>query len=448
LISAAKPIDTPRFAAQLRAQAIDVNGRRVLISRLAGSGQEVDLTLPANCHGYPTELLASLDRLAAQQSINPLAALSIRRQSTVKDVQVVEGRSFLPLPHPLDFEWRFAPDASRALLDEAAGLTLPGADLLLFGTPGLAIEALTFPTRRRVTFLAESNSVTDRVAALNHAMGCPLDIAFCDAGLPRNSADAVLLDPPWYLDYARPMLAAAAHACRPGGVVLISLPPDGARPTAEADRRITVDFGRRLGLTLSEHRPLAIDYETPFFERNALTAAGLIAPPRWRRGDLVVFRKTAAPIRPPTASGHDRRWMDIAIGRMRLFIRSGAGDQGGEIGLIPVVEGDVLPTVSRRDPRRRLADVWTSGNRIFRTDNFQLLLEAAISCAGPGIEPSLWGTLRDIEAVERVATALRDLADLEAAEERGAPLVALERSVTWKSSSMNSWSRSTATLSG
>lgn len=47
-----KPIDTPRFAAQLRAQAIDVESGRVLISRLAGSGQEADLTLPANCNGY------------------------------------------------------------------------------------------------------------------------------------------------------------------------------------------------------------------------------------------------------------------------------------------------------------------------------------------------------------------------------------------------------------
>ncbi|MGE3645619.1 MAG: radical SAM protein [Beijerinckiaceae bacterium] len=47
-----KPIDTPRFAAHLRARAIDVDGHRVLISRIAGSGQEVDLTLPANCTGY------------------------------------------------------------------------------------------------------------------------------------------------------------------------------------------------------------------------------------------------------------------------------------------------------------------------------------------------------------------------------------------------------------
>ena len=50
--TSAKPIDTVQFAEHLRGRAIDVEGRRVLISRLAGSGQEVDLTVPANCGGY------------------------------------------------------------------------------------------------------------------------------------------------------------------------------------------------------------------------------------------------------------------------------------------------------------------------------------------------------------------------------------------------------------
>ena len=52
MTNAAKSIDTKRFAAHLRARAIDVAGARIRISRLAGSGQEVDLTLPANCNGY------------------------------------------------------------------------------------------------------------------------------------------------------------------------------------------------------------------------------------------------------------------------------------------------------------------------------------------------------------------------------------------------------------
>lgn len=49
-----KPIDTDRFAAQLRARAIDLKGGRVLVSRLAGSGQEADrerAPITATCSG-------------------------------------------------------------------------------------------------------------------------------------------------------------------------------------------------------------------------------------------------------------------------------------------------------------------------------------------------------------------------------------------------------------
>ncbi len=42
------------------------------------------------------------------------------------------------------------------------------------------------------------------------------------------------------------------------------LPPDGARPSAVTDRRAAVAFGDRLGLSLQEHHPLTIGYETPF----------------------------------------------------------------------------------------------------------------------------------------------------------------------------------------
>lgn len=401
---------------------------------------------------YPIEVLASLDRLAAAGAIDPAASAAARRQAASGSATGAEGRSLLPLPHPLDFEWRFTADASRALLDQAADMTRADGDVLLFGTPGLAAEALVLPIGRRIALLAEPNTVTDRLFALNRATGSPLAIAFCTGGLPRESADAVLLDPPWYLDFVRPMLAAAAHACRAGGFVLISLPPDGARPTAEADRQAAIGLGRRLGLALVEHKPLSISYETPFFERNALRAAGITTtPPRWRRGDLVLFRKVGAPSLPAPNSQRGRLRTEVAVGRMRLFIRTSGHAPGGDAELSTIVAGDVLPSVSRRDPRRPLANVWTSGNRVFRTDNPQLLLEAALSCAGeaigPGIQPQLWGTLREREAMERVAAELRDLAALEAVEETGAPAVT-ERSAAWRLNSTMSWSGSTVIPSG
>lgn len=400
---------------------------------------------------YPTELLASLDRLAATRVIDPALYAATRQEAKDGSSSGAEGRSLLPLPHPLDYEWRFTADASRALLNHAADLTPAGSDVLLFGTPGLAAEALTLPIGRRLSLLVEPNSVTDRLVALNHAMGSPLAIAFCSGGLPRDSANAVLLDPPWYLDFVRPMLAAAAHACRLGGFVLISLPPDGTRPTAEADRQAAIVLAKRLGLALVERKPLSIAYETPFFERNALRAAGIAPPPQWRRGDLLVFRRLAAPSLPVPRSHSGRMWTEVAIGRMRLFIGTGGNGASGDADLVSIVAGDVLPSVSRRDPRRSPANVWTSGNRVFRTNNPQLLLEAAILCAceamGSGIQPRLCGTLHERKAIERVAAALRDLAALEAVEETGAPAV-MKRSAAWRLNSRMSWSGSMAIASG
>lgn len=267
---------------------------------------------------YPTELLASLDRLSSRGEIAVGLAASIGREAARNRVRVTEGRSLLTLPHPLDFEWRFTPDTSRELLNRATDMTSSGGDLLLFGTPALAIEALSLPVGRRIAFLAENNSVTDRVVALTRATGSSLSIAFCSGGLPRESADAVLLDPPWYLDFVRPMLAAATRACRPGGVVLISLPPEGTRPGVEADRHAAIAFGRRLGLDIIEYNALTIHYDTPFFERNALIAAGIHPPPHWRRGDLLVFRKTLTATRhPPDSTTHRWPWTEVIIGCQR-----------------------------------------------------------------------------------------------------------------------------------
>lgn len=72
--------------------------------------------------------------------------------------------------------------------------------------------------------------------------------------------------------------------------------------------------------------------------------------------------------------------------------------------LISVVPGDVLQSVSRRDPRRQLADVWTLGNRIF-------------ACQGRGV---LWQILEAMaigrSPNEAVALALKRPLSFVAAE--------------------------------
>ena len=72
---------------------------------------------------YPTEVFKSLDRLTERGLVRVGIATQIRREAGQRATPLLQGRSLLLLPHPLDYEWRFTPDASRNLLDLTADLT-------------------------------------------------------------------------------------------------------------------------------------------------------------------------------------------------------------------------------------------------------------------------------------------------------------------------------------
>ena len=56
---------------------------------------------------------------------------------------------------------------------------------------------------------------------------------------------------------------------------------------------------------------------------------------------------------------------------------------------VEAVPGDILDSVSRRDPRRAKADVWTSGNRIFACPN-TASLELIVKALATGTRPDTY----------------------------------------------------------
>ena len=377
----------------------------------------------------PAEILRNVDRLVAQGDVRPFLAQTLYRQAAQPRDAMDESTSLLPLPHPLDFEWRFTQRTSHELLHMLTNLTPFGGSVLLYGTPGVALGAMSIPVKRRLYFVGENNVVTGRLHALNSGAGKPIRI---EASLATvGQVDAVVLDPPWYPDSVNPMLAAAAAICKTGGCILISLAPPATRASAAQDQSDALRLARRLGLEFIERQPLALRYETPFFERNALRAQGIDPPATWRRGDLLIFRKlqsTPAAILCPPPS---RPWSEVSIGRMRLAIRHAPTPSMKGDGLHSIVENDVLPTVSRSDPRRANASIWTSGNRVFGVSDTQLVLEAALlardQAYGTGYQPPLWCNLDERNKLETVGAQLAELASIEAREERGLTLPNSER---------------------
>jgi hypothetical protein len=373
---------------------------------------------------FPTAALSSVHRLHQRRHIGAALARKLHRQArTACEPTRLRSNALLP-PHPLDFEWRFTAAAGQQLLGQACSLTVADDRVLLLGTPSLAALAIRAGINRSTTFLGEDNAITASIVARNKAARNPLEVRICGPNvIATNEAGLVVLDPPWYFDFIRPMLAAAAAACRPGGHILLSAPSIGSASSAAEDRSNILRYVERLSLDIVAIQPTALTYETPFFEANALAAAGVSGtPPSWRRGDLFVLRKrNHAPSIGFGIPARKSRWRELVIGRMRVFVTRDPPGIASGFGLRSIVPGDVLPAISRRDPRRKKAGVWTSGNRIFGTVRPDLVLLAGervsrFPSGDTGTSTQLSTAERD--EVERLSYALLDLARHEEAEER------------------------------
>jgi hypothetical protein len=180
--------------------------------------------------------------------------------------------------------------------------------------------------------------------------------------LPALDADAATLDPPWYPDDTLAFLSAATRLCRDGALVWLCQPTPATRPGVEAERVELYERMVDLGLRVEATHAGTVRYQMPHFEAMSLRLAGaeLAVPRDWRVGDLLVLRKIGVPRSVEVREYRELPWREACFGPVRIKLRTtDAGD------LVPLVPGDVLDTVSRRDPIRPRVGFWTSGNRVF-----------------------------------------------------------------------------------
>jgi hypothetical protein len=287
----------------------------------------------------------------------------------------------LPPPHPLDYEWRFSRRGALAILSRAH--SAGAQDLTFMGATTAALAAARQGGWGRLLAIDRSRTTLEAIEGLQ----LPLELVITDVAghAPKvGQSDAVVIDPPWYLEHTCAFLAAAARECRKGGHVLASFPGVGTRPGIDAERSELKRRVSSFGLEVLSVEAQSVAYETPLFERNAFRAAGLQGDVRsWRRGDLWTFRKVTEPML--TSTQHIEpasTWAELTVGRMRVRF-SNSGTSSGDTRLLPVVDGDVLPTVSRRDTRREKVRVWTSGNRVFACED-PVTLFVALANASAG----------------------------------------------------------------
>jgi hypothetical protein len=233
----------------------------------------------------------------------------------------------LPVPHPLDFDWRFSGEAVQRILAEATLLNRHRGSVGVVGAPSVVLKASRTWTRGGIVafdinprVIASLGQLGDRVISLRRD--------FLIDEPPRLRLDVVVTDPPWYFNELCSALWFCHAACRAGGFVLASISPLGTRPGIAEERAKLVDFTSRLDLHLVRIEAAERPYRSPPFERNALRVAGIDgAPVDWRRGDLAVFTKrgSAREARPTASRAVDGEWCDVSFSTARVRVRPTQG---------------------------------------------------------------------------------------------------------------------------
>lgn len=335
-------------------------------------------------------ILVSMQDMWCIKEVNINDTLSLYPSESKLYLQRYMGYfDFLKTPHPLDFEWRNSSFSLNNLLQKITDMTQPNDKLLFLGMPTLFATAILKDLPRTVRLIERNTPIIRGLKKINtdeKRFQTIEDDIFTIPPSHVSGHQCVVMDPPWYTPHFFQFMWLAASAVSFGGLVAISLPPINTRPNIIDERLEWFGFCKELGLCLESLEPQRLQYAMPFFEFNAFRAAGITnILPFWRKGDLAIFRKiNNVVIDRPENEQITKDWIEREYKNCRIRVKSLAKKSAKteELFIDSLVKGDILPTVSARDERRSNANLWTSGNRIFKTNNpyeFIITIDAIVN---------------------------------------------------------------------
>ena len=182
--------------------------------------------------------------------------------------------------------------------------------------------------------------------------------------------DAVLIDPPFYADYYEGFLRWAASMQDDGGLLFAVLFGTGIKGN-NMERKIVMDL-------ISEHYVFIKSYDNllkylvPKFESRTYNNRNGIHISDWRQNTLGVFSKCGNnTFELPYAD--EGEWIEYVFGRKRIMVKECSYKNADTFIFRPLYDDSpVMKSVSRRNPDRQTASLWTSDNEVYTASNSAL----------------------------------------------------------------------------
>ena len=337
--------------------------------------------LMKNCDGiHPLDYLGSLRRLYRSRKIKKSVYRKILQSAHMKGFTPGEDSAdVLLVPHLLDYDWRFSRHAIKHLCQKIRGdMPREGGTVVFIGTPSLwRFCVLNLPEKYSLVLVDINAKKHMEGLEKDNISVIEIDINKKPGYLKKISADIIVMDPPWYLNYYLLFFDRANEMARIDTLIYCVMPPKFTRVTAEQEKeKLLKTLWEKYGMEKKTYRSSDVSYHTPPYEINVLKAHGIeCLPPHWRVGDLLVVKKTAI------GSGntedltvYQEPWDEYSINSIRIKVRhSDTPISTYSIHLKELYKNNVYPSVKRSFNGKKSINVWTSGNRVFWCDNVPLL---------------------------------------------------------------------------
>lgn len=283
--------------------------------------------------------------------------------------------NFLKTPHPLDFEWRNTLKSLNFLADLIGQVNEVNDKVLILGMPTLFATCSSRSVTQKVTLLERNKPIVRALHSnfvTNQYRVQEKDIFEAN---PESVGKyySVFMDPPWYSNFLYHFVWLGAKCLEPGGLMVISIPPINTRSDVDEERIKWFTFCQKQGLCIERLEPEKLEYAMPFFEYNAFRTSGATnVQPFWRKGDLAFFRKVSESEEDrPILDIPNQNWREKEFYGVRIRVNVDMDSEGTmdqDLRIESLVKTDILASVSRSEEIRKKANVWTSGNRIFRVN--------------------------------------------------------------------------------